>query len=187
MEKVFYHASIKPDLKELLPCSRRIDKKVCYFTPYRSYAIFYLRDLEINHVTCGVSKQGTTIYYEQFPRQLEVIYQHRSGYLYSCQDNTSMMKAAATGIYYSEKAISVASVDYIEDVYGEILHAEQTGEVRIVRYEMLDDDAKNEITKTICKLLIDENCFLGNSSKVHFFSHYFPQAWELAKASNNLK
>ncbi len=57
-------------------------KPVVYFTPNRAYALFYIRDREINWVTCGVKEDGVIRYDERFPDQLKTIYQGVSGYVY---------------------------------------------------------------------------------------------------------
>jgi hypothetical protein len=75
MSDIFYHASNIKNLRELLPLSTMHGggEKVCYVTPVRAYALFYLRDMEINHVTCWVSGEGVVGYEEQFPNQLKTI------------------------------------------------------------------------------------------------------------------
>ncbi|MDR0287310.1 MAG: hypothetical protein LBI03_06380 [Clostridiales bacterium] len=72
MDELFYHASNIENLSELLPLStmRGTGEKVCFFTTTRAYAFFYLRDMDINYVTCGVHDNGIVIYEEQFPNQL---------------------------------------------------------------------------------------------------------------------
>ena len=54
-------------------------------SPQQSYALFYFRDMEINHVTCGVDDDGIVVYHEQFPNQLAVIYGSRCGYIYTAK------------------------------------------------------------------------------------------------------
>ena len=72
MNEIYYHASNIGNLTEIKPLSKLhgSGEAVAYFTPIRAYALFYLRDMEINHVTCGVNKDGVVVYHEQFPNQL---------------------------------------------------------------------------------------------------------------------
>ena len=85
----FYHGSIIPGITELGTNSLMHDESktiIVYLTPNRAYVLFYIRDLEINHVTCGVTDEGFIRYDEQFPDQLEKIYKGVNGYLYHCND-----------------------------------------------------------------------------------------------------
>lgn len=124
---IFYHASNLGGLTVLLPLSATRGKKepVCYFTPNREYALFYLRDMEINHVTCGVDAGGTVVYHEQFPKQLAEIYGNRSGYLYSCAGTDRIKKGHTGGVWVSTKPVAITGAEYIDDVYAAILEAEK--------------------------------------------------------------
>lgn len=123
---MFYHASNTGGLKQLLPLSVNHDggKAVCYFTTCRAYALFYLRDMEINHVTCGMPRDGVVTYYEEFPRQLEKIYGGRSGWLYHCDDNGSITEGPKSGVWVSVRPIVVINSELVDNVYEEILAAE---------------------------------------------------------------
>ena len=90
MNDILYHASNIGNLTEIKPLSKlhASGETVAYFTPIRAYALFYLRDMEINHVTCSVNKDDVVVYHEQFSNQLKTLYQGRSGYLYICENKT---------------------------------------------------------------------------------------------------
>ena len=183
MIDLFYHASNVGDLKELLPLSTAHGSgdKVCYFTPVRAYALFYLRDMVINHVTCGVSESGVTVYNEQFPDQLKTIYQGRSGYLYTCENDGGIITAHTNGVWAARQPIKVANTEFITDVYAEILKAERSGEIQVIRYESLSDEKKQEITLMMRDNIIKNDWLQSDSLKARFFKDNFPQSWELAE------
>jgi len=184
MRDVFYHASNRGDLRQLLPLSTMhgSGEKVCYVTPNRVYALFYLRDMDINHVTCGVSGEGVVLYDEQFPHQLETIYQGRSGYLYACGDNSLVEAGHARGVWVLRQPAGIAAVDFVEDVYAEILQAEREGRVVVSRYDALSDEKKAQITKNAAEYILRSNFLTAESPKARFYAEHFPLAWELAKS-----
>ena len=179
----FYHASNIGNLTKILPLSdvRESENKACYFTSLKEYALFYLRDMEINHVTCGVSENGTIIYHEQFPNQLKVIYQRRGGYIYTCENNDNVITAHANGVWMANHPISVVAEEHIEDVYTEILKSEETGKIQIVRYELLSQEKKHEIVIMMKNYIIRNNLLFNDSAKARFWAENFPQSWKLAK------
>ena len=184
--RVFYHASNIEGLKELLPLStlHNSGEKVCYITPVREYALFYLRDMVVNHVTCGVSKDGIVIYDEQFPNQLEKIYRGRSGYLYECSDDDRVSEGHAKGVWVLRRPVSISGVERVEDVYTEIICAERAGRVRVNRYETLSDARKTEIDEMMKDYIADSGFLTEDSPKARFFAENFPRAWGLAEMCN---
>ena len=178
MIDLFYHASNVGELKELLPLSTAHGSgdKVCYFTPVRAYALFYLRDMEINHVTCGISESGVIVYNEQFPDQLKTIYQGRSGYLYTCENDGGIIAAHTNGVWAARQPIKVVNAEFIADVYAEILKAERSGEVSVVRYESLSDEKKREIIEMMKNYIVKNNLLKNDSRKARFFKDNFPKS-----------
>lgn len=81
----FYHGCSEGGIKVLTPRSASHDgsgRQVVFLTPNRAYALFYIRDRDINYVTCGVTDEGCIRYDERFSGQLETLYKGMSGYLY---------------------------------------------------------------------------------------------------------
>ena len=179
---IFYHASNISNLTKLLPLStvRGSDEKVCYFTPVRAYALFYLRDMDINHVTCGVSDKGTVVYYEQFPNQVKTIYQGRNGYIYACKNDDSITMTPTNGVWAANKPVTIAAIEYIDDVYAEILKAENSGEVQIIHYESLSDEKKQEIVDMMRNSIIKNNFLTSSTPKARFYAQNFLQSWKEA-------
>ncbi len=186
---IFYHASNIGGLDELFPLSKMHSgqQSVCYFTPNREYALFYLRDMEVNHVTCGVDANGIPVYHEQFPEQLAKIYGKRSGYIYSCI-NTDLIKQGHTaGVWISTEPVKVTGVEYIDDVYAEILKAENRGVVRIIRYEDLTEKKKNEINEMMKNSILKNNRLHSTTAKSLFYKENFPAAWQAVVEAEKTK
>lgn len=82
---LLYHGSTISGLAALRPDA----KGAVFLTPNSTYALFYIRDREINWVTCAVGTDGIVRYEEQFPNQLRTIYGGIGGYIYACEANTA--------------------------------------------------------------------------------------------------
>ena len=188
MYDLFYHASNIGNLKELLPLSilHGTDKKVCYLTPFRVYALFYLRDMNINHVTCALSGDGIVSYYEEFPCQMQTIYQGGAGYLYACTNAGQITEQHTKGVWGTATPVAVSTVEYISDVYAEILKAQYAGDVKVICYESLSSEARAGITEKWKNVILKQNFWNDNVQKAKFFSENFPQAWKAAKEEGKL-
>ena len=180
---IFYHASDVGNLTELLPLSNAKGsiEKVCYFTPIKIYALSYLRDKEIDHVPCDISDEGIIIYEEWFPNQLLKTYQGRSGYIYACKNNDDIKVAQKWYIWSATQPVPITEVEYIEDAYTEILKAENSGEIHIIRYESFSDEKKREIIVGIKDFIVQRGWLTIDTPQTRFFAENYPQAWEEAK------
>lgn len=188
-KNIFYHASNISGLKELLPLSKIHGENMhtCYFTPNKFYGLFYIRDMEINHVTCSIDENGIPTYHEQFPNQLYTIYKNRSGYIYSCMNDGLIKQGHTNGVWLATKPITVLKSEFIEDVYNEIIKAEKIGKIRVIRYEDLTDEKKDEITEMM-KLYILKNGWLHYlTAKGLFFKTNFPISWQAAELYEQVK
>ena len=182
MKNIFYHASNKK-LDELLPLSNNHggDGKVCYFTSNRAYALFYIRDMNINHVTCGIDDNGIPVYYEQFPQQLKILYGGRSGYIYTVINHGEIVSGHTNGVWISTQPIKVASASFIKNVYDEIITAESSGEIQIIRYEDLSEEKKLQTIEMICNSILKHKYISNDCAKSRFIRENFPEAWNMAK------
>ena len=153
---------------------------VAFFTPIRAYALFYLRDMEINHVTCGVNKDGIVLYHEQFSNQLQTLYQGRSGYLYICE-NKNMELAHTNGVWAASQSLISSKTEYVADVYVEILKAEESGAIHVVRYDSLPDEKKQEYVDMMKNVILKQGYLSSNSKKALFFKENFAEAWKIAQ------
>jgi len=184
----FYHASNIGGLKKIFPLSESKNKddndKVAYFTTVRLCALSYLRDMDVNHVTIGVAADGVLECLEFFHDQIRTMYQGRSGYLYTCENNGNITAAQSASIYSSKVPIDVAKVEYIDDVYDHIMKEIAGGSVRFISYESLTEEEKQEHTVGMKNFILERNLLTANSAQSRFWAKYYPEAWKMAKAEN---
>lgn len=182
---ILYHGSPVAGITYLGTLSRMHDEtasSAVYLTPNRAYAFFYIRDLEINYVTCGVTSEGYIRYNENFPGQLRTLYDGKSGFLYKCGSNDSFEKTSTSDVWVSKKPVCVRDCEEVRDTYAEILKCEADGLVKVVRYETLSDERKFEIYEMILHSIYKNNYTASTSKKAMFYKDNFPQEWNYAVA-----
>lgn len=178
-----YHGSPVAGITELGTLSTTHDEArdaSVYLTPNRAYALFYIRDPEINFVTCSVAAEGYVKYFENFPDQLRTLYKGKCGFLYKCGIRDSFEETSEKDVWVSKKPVSVTAVEEIRDVYAEILKCEANGLVRVFRYESLSEERKCEIQEIMLYSIYKNNYTASASKKARFFKEKFPQAWDYA-------
>ena len=146
-----------------------------YLTNNRAYALFYIRDMEINWVTCGV-RGGVVVYDEQFPDQLRTLYAGRGGWLYACE-NDGFAPGNSPWIVLADKAVPVAAAEFIPDAYEAILREIDAGTVRVDRYESKTPQQLREYNEHLSRTIL-ENRLGADTPKARFIKQYFPEAWE---------
>lgn len=180
---IFYHGSMTAGITKLGTNSLTHDEtktKAVYLTPNRAYAMFYIRDLEINHVTCCVTAEGFIRYDEQFPDQLKKIYQGVSGYLYHCNEQDHFTLTPTRDVWISKKPVAVESVEYIPNVYSELLGYEASGDIKVIRYNKLTDERKRFYYDMALQYIYKRDFVGCTSKKAMFWRDNFLQAWEYA-------
>lgn len=175
-----YHGSPVGDINELGALSNAHNETkspVVYLTPNRVYALFYIRDVEINYVTCGVTADGYIRYDEQFPEQLRVLYEGMCGYLYKCEIADDFEKTATRDVWVSQNPVPVEEVEFIPDVYKEILKCEAAGTVKVIRYETLSSEQKQQMVDMAVHYIYKHDLIESDSKKAAFFQRNFSEAW----------
>ncbi|MCL2199357.1 MAG: hypothetical protein FWB80_10570 [Defluviitaleaceae bacterium] len=184
---MFYHASNIEGLKKILPLSESKNKeekdKVAYFTPVRLYALSYLRDMDVNHVTIGADDNNMPECLEFFPDQLRIMYQGRSGYLYTCENNGNITVAQSASIWSSKEAVNVVNVEFIDNVYEHILLEIAATNARFVSYESLSEKTKQEYIVNMKDFILERNLLKIDSAQSRFWAQYYPEAWRMAQAT----
>jgi len=171
----YYHGTPIANLKTLMPPPGG----VIYLTNCRAYALFYIRDLEVNHVTCGVAEDGAVVYDEQFPGQLRTHYAGRCGWLYTCGVD-GLAPGSSSWIVTADRSVTVASAQFIPDACEAILREVAAGAVRVKRWEDKTQAQKREITEMVAWVIL-RNGYLGaGTPKAYFYARSFPEAWALA-------
>ena len=123
-------------------------------------------------------------YHEQFPEQLERVYRGRNGYLYTCAPAPDIC-LRERGIWTATHSVEIATTEVVPDVYAEILEACQRGEIRVIRYESLSEEKREEITEMMKTYIIRSGFFAENDAKAQFFCENFSRAWELAQVGQD--
>lgn len=175
---MFYHGSAAAGITAL---ETRGEKHAVYLTDNRAYALFYLRDPQIDFVTCGVTRDGTVRYDEKFPDQLRTLYAGRSGWIYSCAENAAMEKTRVPGIWISHENVPVAAAERIDDAYEALLPYLAGGTVRVRTYESLSAQEISENDCAIAEFIRQRDLLCEASPRADFYRERFPGAWEMAR------
>jgi len=171
-----YHGTTEANLTELYTISRdREGKPVLYLTDNRAYSLFYIRDREIDFVTCGVDSSGIVHYDEKFENQLKLLYQGISGYIYETQQEAESSKI--NGIYLCRSNVPITKAEYIADAYDAIVQEIEKGSVNVLPYHCLTDEQKKKNHDGIVQYLRN---FSLNAKRESFIRTYFPAAWQEA-------
>lgn len=153
---------------------------VLYLTDNHAYSLFYIRDRDIDFVTCGVGTDGVVHYDEKVPHQLALLYQGKSGYVYEVEANAEPTKIS--GIYVTSQDLQIVGVEYIPDVYDTICNEIDKGNVDILYYEELTEEQKQLNNEGMRRWFLAERGM--NPKKEMFLRMHFPVAW--AEAQNAL-
>ncbi len=172
-----FHATTIAGLDILRANSRdREGNPVLYLTDNVPYSLFYIRDREIDFVTCGVREGGTVHYDEKFPNQLETLYRGMSGWIYEV--DTDAVRTKINGIYVVHNDVVVLNKMYIPDVLKAIWDETEKDKVYILPYADLSAEQKRINQDGMVQwFLSDRNM---NSRKKKFLRKHFPEAWEEA-------
>ena len=179
---MYYHASQTADIKVLEPKVSNHNTPLIYFSTKRENVLVYLSNAIEKHckesgfihngkwhkwASYGFEPDGTLRLDEYYPNAIEDTYKGVSGYIYSAEnicekeDSINISNAVATS-----KPITVTDVEFIEDVYFEILKAAESGLIKIRRYEDMSDKMLAWIENTIKNEYVeaenepDYRCFL---------------------------
>ena len=138
-----YHGTTVGGLETLHAnsCDRK-GNPVLYLTDNRAYSLFYIRDRDVDFVTCGVRSDGVVCYDEKIPRQLKVLYQGKTGYVYEVEADAELTKT--NGIYVTSQDVKVIGVEYVSDVYDTICDEIHKGNVEILYYEELTEEQRQQ-------------------------------------------
>lgn len=169
-----YHGSTVSGLEVLRPVSRDAQgRPVLFLTDSFPYSLFYLRDREIDFVTCGVGQDGIVRYDEKFPDQLKRMYQGRAGYVYETEGPAQ--PGRCPWIWLGREEARVTGVRFIPDAYEAIREEMEKGTVSVLFYEELTEEQKRINHAGVCHYL---RHFPLNPAQEIFYRQNFPQAWQ---------
>ena len=173
-----YHGTTVPDMEILEANSRsREGGKVLYLTDNFPYSLFYIRDRDIDFVTCGVGRDGVVHYDEKFPGQLEALYRGLSGWVYEVEAEAEPTKVG--GVFVTAGNAVVTGKRYIPDAWEAILAETAKGNVEILAYEDTTAEQRALNREGIVRWLLSGT--VTNPKKKAFLRAHFPEAWEEAR------
>ena len=177
----FYHGTAVGGLEVLRANSYdRNGNRVLYLTDNRAYSLFYLRDRDVDFVTCGVGDDGVIHYDEKIPHQLEILYQGKSGYVYEVETDAEPTKI--NGIYSTSHDLQIVDMEHIPNAYNAICNEIVKGNVDILYYEKLTAEQRALNEEGIRRWFLAEQEM--NPKKEAFLRTHFPAAW--VEAQNTL-
>ncbi len=166
----FYHGTTQSGLTELHPAG---ENRPLYLTDSFAYSLFYLRDREIDFVTCGVGPDGKVRYDEKFPDQLRILYQNRSGWVYEAEADAE--PGRVSGIFTTPHAVSTLSARFIPDVYQAILDEIERGNVILLSYDETTPEQRQLNQQGIAHML--QTMPNMPEKRLDFLREHFPDAW----------
>ena len=86
-------------------------------------------------------------------------------------------------MFASTEPIKILQAEFVDNVYDEIIKAEQSGEIRVNRYEDLSDEKKSEISEMMKRSILKNGLLYKNTKKSQFFKQYFSSSWKAAEES----
>lgn len=183
---MYYHASKIGDLAVLKPFVSNHKKKYIYFSDKRENVLIYCsnpiekycKENKIDFgekytwlAPYGFDRNGTFCYEEYCPNLLYESYYGTSGYIYSTKSDLGMKPLKdIRNVYINENEVKPDKVEYIENVYDEIIKAEKDGKIKIFRYEDISEERKAKNNKMILDYYLNE-C-KSKSEKYYYENHF---------------
>jgi hypothetical protein len=83
-------------------------------------------------------------------------------------------------MFYSLENTVVDRVDYILDVYKELLKYETSAKFKVLRYNEQSEKRQEELIDLIATAIVKSDFFKDNEAKAQFMKKHFVKAWEKA-------
>ena len=183
---ILYHGSATPGIDTLKPLSKLHSdgSPVLYLTGNIPYALFYIWDASrtgsnYKFITCGI-RDGIVTYEEQFPEQMQTLYQGAKGYLYVTQTGHAEPILDRESMYFSREQLPISESIFIPDVYEAIMSYVNQGSVQIIPYQEMPDERKALFREHYQKFFAELSSG-SNYEQQRFFSRYFPNLWPKRK------
>lgn len=186
---VLYHGTHVQNLEILKPFStsqNAISKSVICFTPNPYIALFYICNRSYKWVTFNETESGNVVFTEHYENMLYDLYNNVSGSIYKCNGgNPNITKTHMKGVYISETPVEIDKETIIPNVYNEILHQEECGNIVVRRYNQLSLDEKADISKTTIRAihmqkLLSPSNYIPKTELIDFVKSHFQNEWNIA-------
>jgi len=184
----FYHGTQIGGLAELTPHAlpgSNLEVPAVYLTTRKQVALHYIsnyKKLPFSSPMLNIQEDVIT-YQEMYSGALELSCKGVSGYIYRCVGDFEMMehngvKSAAV----SYVPVTIADVEYIEDVYEKIMEYQRAGKFVYEKYEDLPQWRHDIIRGHFMRALKNED-LLNNPSHPQYdlFREKFPKYWREAE------
>jgi hypothetical protein len=184
----FYHGTNIANLKELKPFAyeeSNLKESCVYLTTSRQVALFYIWDFDkdpIRRMMMDIRDNGV-VFQEMFSGALERFYKGTRGYIYHCIGDYEMSEESGVKTCaISREPVPVSDVEYIEDVYEEIMKYEKQGKFIYEKYEELPQWRLDIIRGHAIRAIKNDN-LLNSPDHPHYylFQEKFPKYWREAE------
>ena len=189
MKAYLFHGSSVSGIETLHATSKlhgTEEDKVLYLTENPVYALFYIWDAEHNkrtgkYVTC-FTKNGKVYYEEQFPDQLKAFYKGVSGYLYCIEHAEEFTPVDGwEEMWSSRKDAEIEEVQYIPDVYDELMKYEKEGRFEVISYEKVAPERIKDLYEYMARKLVNNGIVKQpDCEEAVFYRTYFESVWRMA-------
>ena len=162
---IYYHASQTKDIIFLDPRVSNHNIPLIYFSKKRENVLVYLSNAIEKYCKeegfkydgnyekwgpYGFNKDGKLVIEEYYPNALESTYKNVSGYIYQVKNVIdSGFEINIPDAVTSSELVKVDGFEYVEDAYQEIMKAEKTGLITIIRYDEMTAKKKEWLINTI--------------------------------------
>ena len=183
---MYYHASKIGNLSVLKPFISNHGKKYIYFSDKRENVLIYCSNpiekycketnFDFNEkcpwfAPYGFDGNGTFCYEEYCPNLFYESYFGVSGYIYKIESNQGITKLKEIrNVYVSKNKVTPEEVEFIENVYDEMIKTEREGKIKIFRYEDISNERKEKNNKMIRDYYI-KKC-KSRSEKYYYEQHF---------------
>jgi len=184
----YYHGTTIANLNELKPFASEksnLSESCVYLSTSRQVALFYIWDYEkdpIRRMMMDV-RENHIIFQEMFSGALERFYKGTSGYIYHCVGDYEMSEShGVKTCAISKEPVPVTGVEYITDVYDEIMKYEKQGMFTYDKYVNRSQTTHWIIRGWVMKW-IKEDDLLNNPShpSSKLYKEVYPKYWKEAE------
>ena len=81
----------------------------------------------------------------------------------------------------ASQSVTASRIEYVADVYVEILKAESSGAIHVARYDSLTDEKKQEYVDMMTTVILKNGYLKSDTKKAQFFKANFPKSWQAAE------
>lgn len=171
---MLYHVSPKAGLKTIQPHISTHRKAYVYAIENMVTGMLFGAKQDDFDFIISTDERDVPIVYECYPDALKKIYQGKSCSVYVVDDKDFQSGLTSwESEFVSEKEVEVVSEIVIEDLYQRLLEEEQSGNLKMFRYEFSDEYRKkiaSHITDRFIRFEIDlNNCI---ETDIRFATYY---------------